>query len=183
MSQCVHLFEPIELIFTNLLSGKLHVGQCSSNAQCTSPEYCCRKDLAHEANECKSSCISEACQSDSDCGPPDECCSRKKVCTKCCENHLPNGIVVLIIISILLAFVIPSTATIWCCYRKKSRQFEPPPGMITIPLPPVINDPTPEYSVPGPFIPTHPLGPPPPYNGDEEDAGMLVQQPPHAEPD
>ena len=47
---------------------------CTTNSNCSTGQYCCKKRHWYELSECSDHCIGKSCNANDDCGGPDETC-------------------------------------------------------------------------------------------------------------
>ena len=82
---------------------------CSYDFDCATGETCC-----DGTDKCATSCIGASCSTDFDCATG-ECCDSDKKC-KSGSCSLAGWIVAVIVISVLVAVVIPIGVVVFCCF-------------------------------------------------------------------
>ena len=64
---------------------------CTSNSNCITGHYCCKKRYWYELSECSTHCIGKSCTTSEDCGAPNECCISNKCVDRGCSGCTSNS--------------------------------------------------------------------------------------------
>lgn len=101
--------------------------RCSTNSNCSSGQYCCKKREWYELSECSADCIGKSCNADKDCGGPSETCGDDNRCITGVSPPLWMIAVTTVSIVLFLVAVGISLALFWYMKRK-------PPANGAVPL-------------------------------------------------
>ena len=92
---------------------------CTTNSNCSTGQYCCKKRHSYELSECSDHCIGKSCNTNDDCGGPDETCHSDRTCKKV-PLLPPWAVAVLKVSLVVLLFAIGVLlAVFW--YRRRRR--------------------------------------------------------------
>ena len=93
---------------------------CTTNSNCSTGQYCCKKRRWYELSECSAHCIGKSCNKNDDCGGPGETCDSDHKCTDI-QNYPPWVIAVIIVcLVVFLVAVGILLAVVWHMKRKRS---------------------------------------------------------------